>query len=189
MNQLALVLPPVDRAKYVTDWLRVMLKGPARPAVSELLSHLEAEAGGLARWHLREALQAEAERSGPHAPTRADREYLRVMLEDGSLDAALRGEGAAEKEVVSTIDTLLRQNTICRSSEKFRGMIGFMAKFRRYSPYNNMLVRTQNPSCGFYATERDWAERFRRSVKLDARPMLILAPMSPVMLVFDLDQT
>jgi hypothetical protein len=52
-----------------------------------------------------------------------------------------------------------------------------------------MLVRTQNPSCTFYATERDWVDRFKRSVKLDARPLLILAPMSPVMLVFELDQT
>ncbi len=189
MNQLELDLPPIDRAKIVMNWLRAILKGSARPAASELLSQLEAKAGGLARWHLRETLKAEAERTGPDAPKRADREYLRVMLDDGSLDAALRGEGAAEKEVVSTIDTLLRQSAVYRSTDKFHDMIGFMAKFRRYSPYNNMLVRTQNPSCGFYATERDWAERFKRSVKLDARPMLILAPMSPVMLVFDLDQT
>lgn len=64
-----------------------------------------------------------------------------------------------------------------------------MAKFRRYSPYNNMLVRTQNPSCTHYATESDWERRFKRGLKEDARSMLILAPMHPVMLVYDLDQS
>ena len=49
-----------------------------------------------------------------------------------------------------------------------------------------MLVRLQNPTCGFYATEPDWVKRFERKLKEDARPMLILAPMHPVMLVYDL---
>jgi hypothetical protein len=64
-----------------------------------------------------------------------------------------------------------------------------MANFRDYAPYNNMLVRLQNPTCSFYATEIDWEKRFKRKIKEDARPMLILAPMHPVMLVYDLDQT
>jgi hypothetical protein len=52
-----------------------------------------------------------------------------------------------------------------------------------------MLVRVQNPTCSFYATEADWKNRFKRKIKEDGRPMLILAPMHPVMLVYDLDQT
>jgi hypothetical protein len=52
-----------------------------------------------------------------------------------------------------------------------------------------MLVKLQNPSCGYYATEKDWRVRFQRALKEDARPMLILAPMRPVMLVYDLDST
>ena len=55
-------------------------------------------------------------------------------------------------------------------------MIEFMGQFRNYAPYNNMLVRIQNPTCRFYATAKDWAERFGRMVKEDARPMLILRP-------------
>ena len=64
-----------------------------------------------------------------------------------------------------------------------------MGRFRDYAPYNNMLVRIQNPACGFYATANDWQKRFGRTLIEDARPMLILAPMHPVMLVYDLDQT
>ena len=52
-----------------------------------------------------------------------------------------------------------------------------------------MLVRIQNPTCSFYATASDWQKRFGRTLIEDARPMLILAPMHPVMLVYDLDQT
>lgn len=63
-----------------------------------------------------------------------------------------------------------------------------MAKFRRYSPYNNMLVKVQNPHCSFYASKYDWYNRFGRQIKEDAKPMLILAPMYPVMLVYDLDE-
>jgi hypothetical protein len=68
-------------------------------------------------------------------------------------------------------------------------MIAFMGNFRDYAPYNNMLVRLQNPSCGFYATQSDWRKRFNRQLIEDARPMIILAPMHPVMLVYDTDQT
>ncbi|MBV9200409.1 MAG: ImmA/IrrE family metallo-endopeptidase [Alphaproteobacteria bacterium] len=52
-----------------------------------------------------------------------------------------------------------------------------------------MLVRLQNPGCTFFATEKDWREKHRRCLVEDARPMLILAPMHPVLLVYDLDQT
>jgi hypothetical protein len=68
-------------------------------------------------------------------------------------------------------------------------MVDFMGRFRDYAPYNNMLAKVQNPSCGFYATKKDWYKRFSRKLKEDARPMLILAPMHPVLLVYDVDQT
>ena len=37
--------------------------------------------------------------------------------------------------------------------------------------------------------QKNWNEKFKRSLKEDARPMLIIAPKHPVMLVYDLDQT
>jgi hypothetical protein len=120
---------------------------------------------------------------------REDQAYLRAMLEDGSVDAALRGEGKADDETVSSIDALLRQSAIYRSSAAFKEMVSFMGRFRDYAPYNVMLVRLQNPSCGFFATERDWLARHERHLIDDAKPMLILAPMHPVMLVYALDQT
>ena len=52
-----------------------------------------------------------------------------------------------------------------------------------------MLVKFQNPSCSYFATAKHWWCEFRREVKDDALPLLILAPMHPLMPVFDLDQT
>jgi hypothetical protein len=120
---------------------------------------------------------------------KAWRGYLGSLTESGDLDAALRGADAPRKEIASSIDSLLRHSKVYQNSEQFREMVGFMARFRDYAPYNNMLVRLQNPTCGFYATERDWYDRFSRNLKEDARPMLILAPMHPVMLVYALDET
>jgi len=124
-----------------------------------------------------------------HASKKAWRGYLESLTESGDLDAALRGADAPKKEIASSIDSLLRHSKVYQHSEQFRQMVSFMARFRDYAPYNNMLVRMQNPTCSFYATERDWCDRFGRNLKEDARPMLILAPMHPVMLVYALDET
>jgi hypothetical protein len=121
--------------------------------------------------------------------TRSVRDYLISILESGGLAQALRGEDAPDRETISTIDLLLHQSVHYRKSGAFQEMIDFMGRFRDYAPFNNMLVRLQNPACSFYATGRDWEVRFDRRLKEDARPMLILAPMHPVMLVYDLDQT
>jgi hypothetical protein len=110
-------------------------------------------------------------------------------LESDDWQDATRGGARPAREVESTVDALLRESAAYRSTAAFQEMVSFMANFRDYAPFNNMLVRLQNPSCSFFATQRDWKTRFRRTLKEDARPMLILAPMHPVMLVYDLDST
>ncbi len=163
-----------------------LLRSGRQPSAYELIQVLESEVGLEARWQLREIVAAMADATDI---ARSARDYLRALLETGSLAAALRGADAPNKETISTIDLLLRESRRYRSSAGFQEMIDFIGRFRDYAPYNNMLVRLQNPSCGLYATEKDWRERFSRTLKEDARPMLILAPMHPVMLVYDVDQT
>jgi hypothetical protein len=157
-----------------------------QPSARELLLQVEKALGLEARWDLKFVVLRLSNNS---KLTLANRHYFNSMVADGSLDAALRGEDAPDKEVVSSIDTLFYKSQVYRSSESFQEMINFMGRFRNYAPYNNMLVRLQNPSCGFYATATDWEDRFDRFLKEDARPMIILAPMHPVMLVYDVDQT
>lgn len=163
-----------------------IIKRYRQPSASELLLELEHEFGWEVRWTvwtiIHDLIQSDI-------LTRIQREYFLAMIEDDSLVQALTGDGANTKVQKSTFDSLLEECTKYRNSKAFTEMIEFMAKFRRYSPYNNMLVKIQNPNCSYYATQYDWYDQFGRTLKEDARPMLILAPMHPVMLVYDLDQT
>jgi len=157
-----------------------------QPSAPELVEKVETELGLEARWDIKSviiSLISDKEITG------GDREYLGFMIEDGSLDKALQGEKAPVNAVGSTIDALISESKAYQSSEAFQEMISFMGRFRDYAPFNCILVRLQNPTCGFFATKSDWENRFGRQLKEDARPMVILAPMHPVLLVYDLDQT
>ena len=175
-----------DIAARIRHHLVAMLQYGPKLSPRDLVAELDREIGVAARWDLIDVL--ERLREDPYL-TADGRAYIRDLLADDALVRALRGEGAADHEIESTIDELLRRSRIYRESQAFREMMAFMAAFRRYSPYNNMLVRLQNPSCTYFATARHWERRFGRTVKEDARPMLILAPMHPVMTVYDLDST
>jgi len=183
--QLELVLPPApDLREQVRHAVLSVLSRPVQPSARELLAVIETQVDIKARWEAKGVIEALVhERS----LSQSVREYLCSMLAAGDLDTALRGEGAPEKQFVSSIDSLLNQSREYRGSERFAEMIAFMGRFREYAPFNNMLVRLQDPTCSFFATESHWRNKFGALLKEDARPMLILAPMHPVMLVYALD--
>jgi hypothetical protein len=90
---------------------------------------------------------------------------------------------------LASIDELFHRSIHLRSSEKFIDFINFTSRLRHYSLFNNALVYMQNPQVTFYATEIHWRRAFDRHVKPDARPMVILAPMTPVLFVYDWSDT
>jgi hypothetical protein len=163
-----------------------VLSSVRQPSAWELLELLEQKLGWMSRWEVEPILEKAKD---DQSLSRAARNYFLSLLLSGDLKAALIGERAPKREIVSTIDSLVHQSRVYRGSKEFQEMVSFMAKFRDYAPFNNMLVHIQNPNCGYFATETDWKKKFERRLKEDARPMLILAPMHPVMLVYDLDQT
>ena len=186
-EQSDLFAPPVEPlGPHVREVVLGLLSRLTQPSAWELVEHIECQVGLKARWEIKPVLTKLA--IDPQL-TRLQKSYLSSVLETGALSQALDGEEPPRRQIESTIDDLLRKSAAYRFSDKFQEMVSFMARFREYAPYNNMLVRTQNPSCGFYARGKDWYEQFGRTLKEDARPMLILAPMHPVMLVYDLDQT
>lgn len=178
-----------DEEKFeaeIRDEILKYLSSPRQPSANELLIHIEKTFTWKARHFIFPIIQK----------MRADknlqrylRDYLGTTLSDEELKAALRGNSKPNKEYRNAFEELMHQSIQFRKSSAFREMIEFVAKFRDYAPYNNMLVKVQNPSCSYYATAKDWRNKFNRTIKEDARPMLILAPMSPVMLVYDLDST
>ncbi|TCN67677.1 ImmA/IrrE family metallo-endopeptidase [Acetobacteroides hydrogenigenes] len=88
-----------------------------------------------------------------------------------------------------SLDNLLRRCEHLKNNASFIEMLDFIAKFRVYKPFNNMLVFTQKPTCEFYATQKHWEKVFNRQIKPDSRPMVILAPMHPVLFVYDAEDT
>lgn len=182
IKQLELFRTP-ELTQAVETGILKMLEAQERPSASELLSRLDNEVGVHGRFDVVDAiLRLQTTKS----LTREARRYLLNLIESGDLDLALRGPADKRREVESLADDLLHASSIYRSSISFHGMIEFMGRFREYAPYNNMLVRIQNPSCSFYATEKDWRKRFGRHIQEDAWPMLILAPMHPLLTVYPL---
>lgn len=168
------------------DWLVGLLNSPSQPSAAELVEALERDLPIEARYLLLE--QVEALRTRPEL-NRSQKEYLTYLFGADGLEQALRGADRPGKAIKSSIDALLASTLHVRHLRDYQEMLSFMARFRDYSPYNNMLVKVQNPACSFFASKRDWEQRFRRRLKEDARPMMILAVMGPLMCVYDLDQT
>lgn len=163
-----------------------ILKERRQPSAWELVQEVEKTVGILARWAIMPSLRSlehEKER------TSQDKTYIHSLLQSEDITHALIGTDSPSRQIVPSIDELLHHSLSHKGSKQFREMINFMAKFRDYAPYNNMLVWIQDPTCSFYATGRDWDKRFGRQLKEDAKPMLILAPMHPVMLVYAMDET
>lgn len=172
--------------KRVVDTVKRM----QQPAAAELLKDLEDDLGPKVRWVVEIVIIRLCKFPDLN---RLIRDYLKWLLSSGELRKALDAPPTESprpiKPFESTLDDLIHRSSKYRGSTAFLEMVKFMGLFREYAPFNNMLVRLQNPSCSFFATERDWRRRFARQLIDDARPMLILAPMRPVMLVYDVDQT
>jgi hypothetical protein len=75
------------------------------------------------------------------------------------------------------------------SSDAYLELMRFVGRFRFYSPFNAMLIHAQMPGAHFVCTARRWRKDYRREIKIDARPIVILQPMGPVLFVFDVSDT
>jgi len=95
-------------------------------------------------------------------------------------------EKETTKRALDELFVLVRQY---KTSKSYSELIQFITHFHFYSPYNAMLVHIQMPGATFIAPARRWLNEFGRIVKTDARPLVILQPMGPVMFVFDVTQT
>ncbi len=96
---------------------------------------------------------------------------------------------AALETVRNPVDEIFAAGARFRNSRNLIELLGFIARFPNYSPFNGLLLYIQNPSATFVATARHWLHKFRRQPKYDARPMLILAPGGPILFVFDIQDT
>jgi len=90
------------------------------------------------------------------------------------------------RRALDELFTVARQYS---SSAAYFELMRFIASFRAYAPFNAMLVHVQMPGARYVAPAHRWASEYCRRIRPDARPLVILQPMGPVMFVFDVSDT
>lgn len=96
--------------------------------------------------------------------------------------------GVSEAEA-GLLAALIQRSRLYRSGPEYLALLQFVSQMRHIAPFNAALLHMQKPGLRFAATDVDWFGRFRRTVKEGARPLVILWPMSPVALVYDVEDT
>lgn len=87
------------------------------------------------------------------------------------------------------LDELFSLTFQYKSSKAYRKLMRFVGRFRFYSPFNAMLVHIQRPGASFVAPPHRWLRDYGRTIRPNARPLLLLQPMGPIMFVFDVSDT
>ena len=95
-------------------------------------------------------------------------------------------EGDAAKRALDELFSLTFQY---KTGKAYQDLLKFVIRFRSYSPFNAMLAHIQMPGAQFVAPPHRWLRNYGRKIKPDARPLIILQPMGPVMFVFDVNET
>lgn len=100
------------------------------------------------------------------------------------------GDGEGERDATrKSLDELFTLARRYKSSKAYKELLDFVATFRFYAPFNAMLIHIQKPGAGYVAPPHRWLSNYRRRIKAEAQPLVILQPMGPVMFVFDVSDT
>jgi hypothetical protein len=93
------------------------------------------------------------------------------------------------KDQPALLDELFIHAQEHRNSRALHKTFEFLAQFKSQKPYNAYLLRLQNPRVTFVKTAVQWRRDFGREIDQDAKPLLILFPFSPLIIVFDIMDT
>lgn len=107
----------------------------------------------------------------------------------GDDDADDLDDTADELVARSLLDQLLADSKLYRNSKSYLELLDFAGKIRNVAPFNAMLLQLQKPGLTFAASAYDWQQRFGRTIKTGARPLLILWAFGPVATVYDVLDT
>lgn len=113
-----------------------------------------------------------------------------LLLFDSPLDADSEQEQDwAPDGHILPLDEIFAASQALRRGERFCEMLATMAQFSQFSPLNGLLIALQSQSATMVATAGQWRRQYGRQPKANARPMVILAPAKPVLLLFDINDT
>jgi hypothetical protein len=89
----------------------------------------------------------------------------------------------------SLLTQLLDESKLYKKGKNFKELLDFVNSLSNFAPFNVFLLHIQKPGIRFAASEHDWRKRLNRTIKEGARPLLILWPFAPVVLVYDVEDT
>ncbi len=102
----------------------------------------------------------------------------------------LQAETTADVEVAfNPVDEVFAALARFSTGDGFMELLQFIARFPNYSTFNGWLLFLQNSSATYVATARTWAQKHNRQPKGNAKPLVILAPMAPILFLFDIQDT
>ncbi len=172
------------------------LRGADRNGLAKHASHrgfasvekLDAHVNGLISWS-REVEPARGEEQLAHwrRSVQRSREASEAAKDDQALDIA--GAASPEQLARESIDRLLADGRVYRQSKDYAEFLSFVGRFRQYSPFNAAMVKLQKPGARFVATDRVWLNEHRRVLRPGARPLVIMQPRGPYMVVYDVSDT
>jgi len=119
-------------------------------------------------------------------------DLLRINMKNSQNPQVQNSSPAAEWDqdiARRALDELFRLAGEYRTTKEYCDLLDFVGRFRFYSPYNAMLVHIQMPGAHYVAPPHRWFREYRRRIKTDARPLVILQPMGPIMFVYDVSDT
>lgn len=100
-----------------------------------------------------------------------------------------QGDLFEHAETRALLDQLLTDSRLYRNGTDYQKLLEFVIRLRSVAPFNAMLLQLQKPGLQFAASAFDWRERFGRTIKEGARPLIILWPFGPVATVYDVQDT
>ena len=113
-------------------------------------------------------------------------------MEDDPQDEGLQPSPAEKWDMDAAkhaLDELFMVTNQYRTSANFMKLLEFVKEFPYIAPFNAMLANIQMPGAAFVLPPRKWYQHFGRTIKSEARPIVILRTMGPVDFVFDVADT
>ena len=111
------------------------------------------------------------------------------MSDHTEIELGEQGNLFGDEDAKGLLDQLLTDSRLYTKSKDYKELLDFTVRLRNFAPFNAMILQVQKPGLRYAASARDWMTRFGRTIKEDARPLLILWPFGPVALVYDVMDT
>jgi hypothetical protein len=102
-------------------------------------------------------------------------------------DVSVQPQGIEQTQTL--LSQMLHDAHNYKSHEDYKALLDFVVRMRELSPFNAMLLHIQNPHLKVAFTLKQWQSKYQRTIKPNARPLIILRPFGPIALVYDISDT